>query len=198
MEEHLILKLHTSELRQPAGTDASSMDQQRPAFAVEEKESEFSTHEFTPSSSHTLGSEQHICELKHVTRDGLEPDLETSVPAPALAFTDESTASQSHSHGHDPTEQEAEQILKNEGFDQEELKQDHENRMTQRRYDLEEGTPAVVVTQPDEVSGDQNVLHNRNTSSCVLGPVYTWCQDVFWSIGSQVDEGDSFPFTPVF
>ncbi|XP_056101712.1 uncharacterized protein LOC130080384 [Rhinichthys klamathensis goyatoka] len=146
---------HTTHERadtQPAGTDASSMDQQRPAFAVEEKEPEFSTHEFIPSS---LGSEQHICELKHLTRDGLEPDLETPLPAPALAFTDESSASQSHSHGHDPTEQEAEQILKNEGFDQEELKQDHENRMTQRRYDLEEETPAVVVTQPDEVSSDQ-------------------------------------------
>ncbi|XP_039512788.1 ankyrin repeat domain-containing protein 1 isoform X6 [Pimephales promelas] len=129
----------------PAGTDASSMDQQRPTFAVEEKESELSTHEFIPSS---LGSEQHICELKHLTRDGLEPDLETS--APALAFTDESAASQSHSRRHDPTEQETEQILENEGFDQEELKQDHENRITQRRYDLEEETPAVVVTQPDE------------------------------------------------
>ncbi|XP_039512784.1 ankyrin repeat domain-containing protein 2 isoform X3 [Pimephales promelas] len=136
----------------PAGTDASSMDQQRPTFAVEEKESELSTHEFIPSS---LGSEQHICELKHLTRDGLEPDLETS--APALAFTDESAASQSHSRRHDPTEQETEQILENEGFDQEELKQDHENRITQRRYDLEEETPAVVVTQPDEVSSSDQV-----------------------------------------
>ncbi|XP_077067619.1 uncharacterized protein LOC143721223 isoform X5 [Siphateles boraxobius] len=130
----MILKQHTSELR----------------HSLLEQESEFSTHEFAPSSSQSLGSEQRICELKHLNRDGLEPDLETSVPAPALAFTDESTASQSHSHGHDPTEQEADQILKNEGFDQEELKQDHEDRIKQRRCDLEEGTPAVVVTQPDE------------------------------------------------
>ncbi|XP_077067618.1 uncharacterized protein LOC143721223 isoform X4 [Siphateles boraxobius] len=135
----MILKQHTSELR----------------HSLLEQESEFSTHEFAPSSSQSLGSEQRICELKHLNRDGLEPDLETSVPAPALAFTDESTASQSHSHGHDPTEQEADQILKNEGFDQEELKQDHEDRIKQRRCDLEEGTPAVVVTQPDEVSSDQ-------------------------------------------
>ncbi|KAK7122045.1 hypothetical protein R3I93_022983 [Phoxinus phoxinus] len=99
-------------------------------------------HEFIPSSPHALGSEQHICELKHLARDGPEPDLETS-----LAFTDESAASHSHSH--------AEQILNNEGFDPEELKQDPEIRTAQRRYDLEEGTPAVVVTQADEVSSDQ-------------------------------------------
>ncbi|XP_051741256.1 uncharacterized protein LOC127507854 isoform X3 [Ctenopharyngodon idella] len=140
----------------PAGTDASSMDQEGPACAVKEKESEFSTPEFIPSSSHTLGSEQHICEgLKYLTGDGLEPDLKTSKPAPALDFTDESTASQSHSQGQDPTEKEAEQILKNEGFDQKELKQDHENHMAQRSYDLEEGMPAVVITQPDEVSSDE-------------------------------------------
>ncbi|XP_051741255.1 uncharacterized protein LOC127507854 isoform X2 [Ctenopharyngodon idella] len=136
--------------------DASSMDQEGPACAVKEKESEFSTPEFIPSSSHTLGSEQHICEgLKYLTGDGLEPDLKTSKPAPALDFTDESTASQSHSQGQDPTEKEAEQILKNEGFDQKELKQDHENHMAQRSYDLEEGMPAVVITQPDEVSSDE-------------------------------------------
>ncbi|XP_067292763.1 ankyrin repeat domain-containing protein SOWAHB isoform X1 [Pseudorasbora parva] len=130
---------------QPAGTDASSLDQDRPAFADEEKESEFLTHKFIPPSSLTLGSEQHICErLKH---------LMTSRPAPALAFTDESTAS--HSQGRDPTEEEAKQVLKKHGLDQEELQQDHENHMALRSYDTEERMPAVVVTQPDEVSSDQ-------------------------------------------
>ncbi|XP_067292765.1 ankyrin repeat domain-containing protein SOWAHA isoform X3 [Pseudorasbora parva] len=125
---------------QPAGTDASSLDQDRPAFADEEKESEFLTHKFIPPSSLTLGSEQHICErLKH---------LMTSRPAPALAFTDESTAS--HSQGRDPTEEEAKQVLKKHGLDQEELQQDHENHMALRSYDTEERMPAVVVTQPDE------------------------------------------------
>ncbi|XP_048015296.1 protein HOS4 isoform X2 [Megalobrama amblycephala] len=141
---------------QPAGTDASSMNQEGPTCAVKEKEPEFSTTEFTPSSSHTLGSEQHSCEgLKHLTGDGLEPDLMTSTPAPVLAFTDESAASQSHRQRQDPTENEADQTLKNKGFDQEELKQDHENRMAQRSYDLEEGMPAVVITEPDEVSSDE-------------------------------------------
>lgn len=82
----------------------------------------------------------------------------TSTPAPVLAFTDESAASQSHSQRQDPTESEADQTLKNEGFDQEELKQDHENRMAQRSYDLEEGMPAVVITEPDEVSEERSVL----------------------------------------
>ncbi|KAL0154543.1 hypothetical protein M9458_048806, partial [Cirrhinus mrigala] len=110
-----------------------------------------------PSSSHTLGSEQHICEgLKYLTQEGLEPDVRTTTPTPAQAFTDESTAGQSHGQGLDPTEKlqepEPEQILENKRPDQEDLQRDDETLVTQRsyEYDPEEGMPALVVTQPDE------------------------------------------------
>ncbi len=121
-------------------------------------------HEFIPSSSHTSGSDQHICEgLKYLTQEGLEADVKTTAPKPAQAFTDESRASQSQGQGLDPAEKlqepEPEQILEDKRSDQEDLKPDDESFMTQRicEYDPEEGMPAVVVTKPEEVSGDQNI-----------------------------------------
>ncbi|KAI2648104.1 Transient receptor potential cation channel subfamily V member 1 [Labeo rohita] len=37
--------------------------------------------------------QQHICEeLKHLTQEGLKPDVKVPTPTPAQAFTDESTA----------------------------------------------------------------------------------------------------------
>uniref|UniRef100_A0A8C1WZU1 Ankyrin repeat domain-containing protein SOWAHC-like n=1 Tax=Cyprinus carpio TaxID=7962 RepID=A0A8C1WZU1_CYPCA len=139
------------------------MDQEGPAFSVKEKESDFLAHEFIPSSSHTSGSGQHICEgLKYLIQEGLEPDVKTTTtPKPAQAFTEESTASQTQGQGLDPTERlqepEPEQILEDKRSDQEDLKQDDETFRTQRmcEYEPEEGMPAVVVTQPEEVSSDQ-------------------------------------------
>ncbi|KAK2867587.1 hypothetical protein Q8A67_025704 [Cirrhinus molitorella] len=134
------------------------------------------------SSLHTL--EQHICEgLKNLTQEGLKPDVKTTTLTPAQAFTDEYTASQSHGQGPNLTEKlqepEPEQVLENKGSD---LMQDDKNLMTQRsnEYELEEGMPAVVVTQPDAISSDQaedinlSVIHedmmhsdsSRNTSPC--------------------------------
>ncbi|KAL1247932.1 hypothetical protein QQF64_023308, partial [Cirrhinus molitorella] len=157
---------------QPAGTDAGFMDQEEPAFTVKKKE----------SSLHTL--EQHICEgLKNLTQEGLKPDVKTTTLTPAQAFTDEYTASQSHGQGPNLTEKlqepEPEQVLENKGSD---LMQDDKNLMTQRsnEYELEEGMPAVMVTQPDAISSDQaedinlSVIHedmmhsdsSRNTSPC--------------------------------
>ncbi|RXN30061.1 ankyrin repeat domain-containing SOWAHC-like isoform X6 [Labeo rohita] len=178
---------HTTHERldtQPAaGTDIGFMDQEGPAFTVKEKESDF----LAPSSSHTLGSGQHICEeLKHLTQEGLKPDVKVPTPTPAQAFTDESTACQSHGQGLDPNEKlqepEPEQIRENKRSDQEDLMQDDETLMTQRsyEYDPEEGMPALVVTQPDEISSDQaedinlsvmyeDVMHSdssRNASPC--------------------------------
>ncbi|XP_058623122.1 uncharacterized protein LOC131534311 isoform X1 [Onychostoma macrolepis] len=143
------------------GADAGFMDQEGPVFSVKEKESDFLAHEFI-SSSHTSGSDQHICEgFKYLTQEGLEPDVKTTAPKPAQAFTDESTAGQSQDQGLDPTvklqEPEPEQILEDKRSDQEDLKRDDESFMTQRscEYDPEEGMPALVVTQPEEVSSDQ-------------------------------------------
>ncbi|XP_073687783.1 uncharacterized protein [Garra rufa] len=162
---------------QPAGTDAGFMDQEGPAFTIKEKE----------SSLHTVGSEQHICEgLTYLTHEGLEPEIKIPTLTQAQAFTDESATSQSHGQGLDPTEKlqepEPEQILENKRSDPEDLMQDDKNLMTQRTYDydLEEGMPAVVVTQPDEVSSDQaedihlsvkheDMMHSdssRNASPC--------------------------------
>ncbi|XP_050954871.1 uncharacterized protein LOC127156179 [Labeo rohita] len=93
---------------------------------------------------------------------------------------------QSHGQGLDPNEKlqepEPEQIRENKRSDQEDLMQDDETLMTQRsyEYDPEEGMPALVVTQPDEISSDQaedinlsvmyeDVMHSdssRNASPC--------------------------------
>ncbi|XP_042609551.1 protein HOS4 isoform X6 [Cyprinus carpio] len=156
---------HTTHERRDTqpGSDAGFMDQEGPAFSVKEKESDFLAHEFIPSSSHTSGSGQHICEgLKYLIQEGLEPDVKTTTtPKPAQAFTEESTASQTQGQGLDPTERlqepEPEQILEDKRSDQEDLKQDDETFRTQRmcEYEPEEGMPAVVVTQPEEVSSDQ-------------------------------------------
>ncbi|XP_016423918.1 uncharacterized protein LOC107752458 [Sinocyclocheilus rhinocerous] len=145
------------------GSDAGFMDQEGPAFSAKEKESDFLAHEFIPSSSHTSGSGQHICEgFKYLTQEGLEPDVKTTAtPKPAQAFTDESAASQTQGQGLHPTgkpqEPEPEQILEDKRSDQEDLKRYDETFRTQRscEYEPEEGMPAVVVTQPEEVSSDQ-------------------------------------------
>ncbi len=114
------------------------------------QETDFLAHKCIPSSSHTSGSDQHMCKgLKY---------LKTTAPKPAQAFTDESRANKSQCQGLDPTEKfqepEPEQILEDKRSDQDELKRDDERSCG---YDPEEGMPAVVVTQAEEVSGDQNI-----------------------------------------
>uniref|UniRef100_A0A9J8AAE6 Ankyrin repeat domain-containing protein SOWAHC-like n=1 Tax=Cyprinus carpio carpio TaxID=630221 RepID=A0A9J8AAE6_CYPCA len=172
---------HTTHERRDTqpGSDAGFMDQEGPAFSVKEKESDFLAHEFIPSSSHTSGSGQHICEgLKYLIQEGLEPDVKTTTtPKPAQAFTEESTASQTQGQGLDPTERlqepEPEQILEDKRSDQEDLKQDDETFRTQRmcEYEPEEGMPAVVVTQPEE--SDEQEGPEEDTRSITASSVMT-------------------------
>ncbi|XP_043084075.1 ankyrin repeat domain-containing protein SOWAHC isoform X4 [Puntigrus tetrazona] len=145
--------------RRDAQSGAGFVDRGEHAF--KEKESDY-IQEFIPSSSHTPGSGQHIREeLKYLTQEGLEPDVQTTTPKPTQAFTDESTAGQSQGRGLDPTEklqgQESERVPEDKRSDQENPQPDRETFVTQRScdYDPEDGMPAVVVTQPEEVSSDQ-------------------------------------------
>jgi len=34
------------------------------------------------------------------------------------------------------------------------------------------------------------------TTEIIYSAVYTWYKDAFWSIESEVDEGDTYPYTP--
>ncbi|XP_052453899.1 ankyrin repeat domain-containing protein SOWAHB isoform X2 [Carassius gibelio] len=136
---------HTTPERRDArpGSDAGFMDQEGPAFSVEEKESDFSAHELIPSSAHTSGSGQHLCEgLKYLTT--------STTPKPAQAFVQESTASQTPDAG-------PEASLEEQRSDQEDLRRDEETFRTQRSCggEPEQGMPAVVVTRAEEVSSDQ-------------------------------------------
>ncbi|XP_051548366.1 uncharacterized protein LOC127437467 isoform X1 [Myxocyprinus asiaticus] len=179
MEKNEIVKLHTSDSRDN----------------LLDKESVFSAGEFIPSSPGTLGSEQHFCEG---CQKGPESDLQFTTQTPTLTFT-ESTLSQRPSEINQETNsldpqhnakkqkpdlffQNQDKFLKpakteqskNKGFDHEEQKRDHEKIMSLRlqetqRYGHDDGIPAVVITQTEEVSSDLVECISENmtlTKSC--------------------------------